>query len=113
MPHLESDIWKKFKDRGLVLVAIGREHQVAELRKFKADRLFTMPIAADPDRAAFGKFAKDFIPRAFLIGADGKIAFESQGYDFEEFPALVRAVQAELDKGSSANPPKAATDSPH
>jgi peroxiredoxin len=102
MPHLETDVWQKFKDRGLVLVAIGREHQIPELRKFKADRLFTMPIAADPDRAVFAKFAKEFIPRAFLVGADGKVAFASQGYDMDEFPALGRAVAAELAKAGKA-----------
>src|SRR5580765_6654689 len=46
MPHLQKDIFQKFKDKNFVMVSIGREHNDAELKEFRKKREFTIPIAA-------------------------------------------------------------------
>lgn len=99
MPHLESEVWQKFKDRGLTVIAIGREHSAAEMVTFKASKQLTMPIAPDPKRAIYGKFATQYIPRNFLIGRDGRIVFESVGYDEGDFKKMIATIEAELGKG--------------
>jgi peroxiredoxin len=101
MPHLQKDIFPKLKDKNFVMVSIGREHNEAELKEFRKKREFTIPIAADPDRKIFGRFATQDIPRNYVIAADGKIAFQSVGYTEPEFKKLVEAIDKELKKVGS------------
>jgi peroxiredoxin len=96
LPHVEKDIWQKYKDRGLVLLVIGREHQTAELADFQKQKKFTFPIAADPKREIYGKFATQYIPRTYLINKDGKIAYQAVGYDEQDFKTLLAAIEKEL-----------------
>lgn len=98
LPHLEREVWHKFKDRGLNLVVVGREHDADEVMKFKASKGFTMPFAADPKRETFARYATEFIPRNVLIGGDGTIAFQSVGFDEAEFAEMVRTIERELKK---------------
>lgn len=100
MPHLESEVWQKFKDRGLVVVAIGREHSVAEVTKFKADKHLTLPVAPDPKREIYSKYATKYIPRNFLVGRDGKIIFASMGFDASEFDKMVTLIAVELSRSN-------------
>jgi len=99
MPHLEADIWQKFKDRGLVMVAVGREHSNEELARFKAEKKLSLNIAGDPKREVYAKFARQYIPRNFLIGPDGKILFASVGFTDREFKELITLIDGELSKG--------------
>jgi len=48
MPHLESEIWQRYKGDGLILIAVGREHSVKELKKFKETNHLSFTIVADP-----------------------------------------------------------------
>ena len=98
LPHLEKEVWQKFKDRGLNLVVVGREHQAEELVKFKTPKKFSMPFAADPKREVYDKYARQYIPRNFVIGVDGKIAFQSVGFDQEEFAQMIKVIESELEK---------------
>lgn len=100
MSHLESEVWQQFKDRGLIVVAIGREHSAAEMIKFKADKHLTMAVAPDPKREIYSKYATKYIPRNFLIGRDGKIIFASMGFDQPEFDKMVTLIRVELAKGN-------------
>lgn len=100
MPHLQKDLFQKIKDKNFVMISIGREHSEAELKQFRKKREFTFPIAADPERKIFGRFATQFIPRNYIIAADGKIAFQSVGYTEPEFRQLHDAIDKELKKAS-------------
>ena len=98
MPHLQKDIFQKFKDKNFVIVAIGREHNDVELKEFRKKREFTIPIAADPERKIYGRFATHYIPRNYVIAADGKIAFQSVGYTQEDFKKMLGVIDKELNK---------------
>ena len=100
MPHLQQKLWEPLEKKGLVLVAVGREHTEAEVKAFKEKKKFTFAFAADPKREVFGKFATQSIPRCVLIGKDGRIKYQSMGYDEAEFEKLVAAVKKELEKPS-------------
>src|ERR1051325_10792843 len=67
MPRLEKDIYQKYKDQGLVVIAIGREHPNNELASFQKKQKFTFPIAGDPKRETYSKYATQYIPRNILI----------------------------------------------
>ena len=96
LPHLETEIWRKLKERGLAVVVIGREHNNEELATFKASKKFTFPIAADPKREVYGKYATQYIPRNFVVGRDGKVIYQSVGFDQAEFKQMIAKIEAEL-----------------
>jgi hypothetical protein len=55
-------------------------------------------LLPDPERKIFSRFAASYIPRLYVIGADGRIKFQNVGFDADEFKAVVAAVRQELAK---------------
>jgi len=101
MPHLEKDIFQKYKYRkDFELIAIGREHEAPELEKFGKDKKLSLPMAPDPKREIYGKYAEKYIPRNFIIGKDGKVKLASIGYSESDFKEIVQIIQEELEKKS-------------
>ena len=98
MPHLEKKVWQKFKDKNFAMVALGREHENKDLTEFQKKYRLTFPIAGDPGRKVFSRYATQSIPRSYVIGADGKIAFQSVGYEEEEFNKMIEVIGRELAK---------------
>lgn len=96
LPHLQAEVYDKYKDNpDFELLILGREHTWEEVNKFKTENNFTMPFYPDVERKVFSKYANQNIPRNFIIGKDGKIAFSSIGYTEEEFEEI-KAKLAEL-----------------
>jgi peroxiredoxin len=99
MPALESKVWKAHRDKGLVLVAVGREHSAEEVAAFKAQNQLSFPLLADKDRGIYSKYAVKLIPRCYLIGRDGTVKFATVGFSGErdeKFPLLLQAIEQEL-----------------
>ena len=96
LPHLDKEVWQRFKDRGVKVVALGREHSGEEVGKFRAEKKLTLPMAGDPGRKIYAKYATQYIPRNFVIGPDGKVAFQSVGFSQEDFQKMIAAIEAEL-----------------
>jgi peroxiredoxin len=71
------------------------------LKEFRKKREFTIPIAADPERKIFSRFATQEIPRNYVIAADGKIAFQSVGYNEPKFKTMLEVVEKELKKAGA------------
>lgn len=94
MPHLESEIWKQYKDKGLVLIGIDRGEPLDVVKKFSKEMKITYPLALDPNADIFAKFAKKEagVTRNVLIDRDGKIVFLTRLYDEQEFASLKRKV---------------------
>lgn len=97
MPLLDKEVYQKFKDRGLVFIAIGREHTNAELAKFQNEKKFTFPLAGDPKREVFAKYARANIPRNYLINKQGRIAYQSMGYSDDMVAEISAAVRRALE----------------
>jgi len=96
LPHLETDIWRRFQNRDLIVLAIGREHSKNELIKFKKEKELSFPMAPDPDRKIYGTFATKYIPRNVLIDKEGTIVYQSVGYSDKDFARLVSAIEVHL-----------------
>jgi len=96
LPHLEKEIWQRFRDRPFALIVVGREEDDDVLRPFAEKYGYTFPIAGDPDRAAFGKYASQYIPRNVVVGPDGMILFQSQGFEKDEFSEMVIVIEGAL-----------------
>jgi peroxiredoxin len=73
MPYLQSEVFEKIIRKDFCMIAIGREHQAAELIEFKQQKGLAFPMAPDPDRNIYRLFAKAYIPRNFVVSKDGTI----------------------------------------
>lgn len=96
IPRLEKEVWQKFRFDGLVLIGIGREEKSDTVSKFAAKEGVTYRMAADPDRAIYHSFAKAGIPRTYVVGRNGKILFQSLGYNPGDFEQLKQVIAREL-----------------
>lgn len=100
MPHLEKEVWQKFKGGNFAMVAIGREHENKELGDFPKKRQVTFPIAGDPKRKIYSRFATHYIPRNYVIDRDGKIIFQPIGFEAPEFARMIEVIKKELERKS-------------
>jgi len=98
MPHLEKKVWQKFRGEKFAMVALGREHENKDLIEFQKKHRLTFPLAGDPGRKIYSRYATQTIPRSYVIGADGRIAFQSIGYEEEEFSKMIKVIERELAK---------------
>ena len=78
------------------MLAIGRDESVESVQAFSDEHGFTFPLAADPNRSAFDRFATEGIPRVYLLSRTGKIIFQCQGYHEDQIAALKTLLKAEL-----------------
>ena len=93
LPHLEKEVYKKYKGKNLEVMVIGREHDWATVNKFKKDKKYTLPFYPDVKREIFSKYANASIPRNFLIDKNGKVVVASEGYTDEEFKKLIKELE--------------------
>jgi peroxiredoxin len=98
MPRLEKEVWQKLKSEDFVMVAIAREQTEDEIKEFLQDNKYTFPMASDPEREIYKMFAAEGIPRSYVVNAEGKIIFQSVGYDSKEFDQMKELIKKELKK---------------
>lgn len=89
--------WAK-DNKDLAILVVGREHNENQLEAYNSKKGFTFPIYPDPSREFTSKFAKQNIPRTYLVNRDGKIVFSSVGFDNDEFNKLINLIHKELNK---------------
>ena len=75
MPDLDA-LYRKFKDKGLVVLAISDE-EMAKVKPFLAERSLGFPILLDPGRKINDLFHVDGIPKTFIYDREGKLAAQS------------------------------------
>jgi len=75
MPDLDT-LYKKFKDQGLVILAISDE-DVVKVKPFLTDRPVTYPVLLDPGRKVNDLFHIDGIPKSFVYDREGKLVAQS------------------------------------
>ena len=75
MPDLEK-LYKRFKDQGLVILAISDEDE-AKVIPFIKDEGVSYPILLDPGRKVNRLFEVEGIPKSFVYDRDGKLVAQS------------------------------------
>jgi len=89
MPHLEKEVWHRFKGPNFAMVSVAREEEADVVTPFVTKYGVTWPFALDPDRAAFAKYAEAYIPRNTVVNREGRIIFQSQGFEEKDFEAMI------------------------
>ncbi len=94
MPHLETDVWKAYQDKNVVLIGVDRDEPLEKVQKFHQDMQITYPLALDPGADIFGRFAnkKSGVTRNVVIDPKGKIVFLTRLYDEKEFGEMVQVI---------------------
>ena len=100
MPHIEKDIWQKYKDRkDFVLLGIDIDEERDKVIRFGQDVNVTYPLVLDPGSKIFNLYAprRAGVTRNVIINRTGKIVFKTRLFKEEEFEAM-KDVIAELMK---------------
>ena len=98
LKYVQKDIVDRFAGQDFAFVAISRGETRSKVEAFVKEHGYKFPIALDPQQTTYKLFASNYIPRNFLIGRDGKIAFYGVGYDTEEFKHLISEIEKTLNK---------------
>lgn len=98
MPHIEKDIWKAHKDKGLVVIGVDRGEPLETVVKFAETMKISYPLALDEDESVFQKFAhpKAGVTRNILVDRKGKIIYLTRLFNTEEFESLKKKIAKEL-----------------
>ena len=97
MPHLKDRVWAAFGGNpDFVMISVSREEDAAKVAPFVAERGLPWVIGLDTDRSAYARYAEAYIPRNHVIGRDGTIVFQSEGFEEPEFAAMITAIADEL-----------------
>ena len=75
MPDLDG-LYKRFKDQGLVILAIDDE-ETAKVTPFLKDKPVSYTVLLDPGRKVNDIYRIDGIPKSFIYDRDGKMVAES------------------------------------
>lgn len=100
MPHIENDIWKVHKNKDFALFGIDRDEPLEKANKLIKATGITYPIGLDDGANIFAKYAnrKSGVTRNVIIDRDGRIIFLTRLFNPEEFEAMKKAIENELDK---------------
>lgn len=98
MPHLEKDVWQRFKNQDFILIGIDLKEDEQTVRKFIESTGITYPIAIDKDGSLFEKFtiAKAGVTRNIVIDKKGEIIFLSRLFEEKEFNQMIEVIDSEL-----------------
>ena len=98
MPHIEADIWNKYKDnKNFALYGIDLDEPKEVVEKFAKQIPVTYPLALDPKGGIFYQFAEKGagVTRNVIVDKTGKIVFMTRLYKDEEFQEMKKVI-AEL-----------------
>lgn len=97
LAEIQKTLWPKYKDNtDFELLVIGREHNKEELQKYNEKKGFTFPLYPDKNRSVYASFAKNLIPRTYLVDKKGIVVYATKGYTEEEFQELMQHIAKAL-----------------
>ena len=98
LPRLEHEVWQKYKADGLVVIGISRGEKEPIITKFAGEIGLTFRLAADPERQIYDRFASSGIPRTYVVDRNGKIVFQTVGYEKSHFDEIKPIIERELSR---------------
>lgn len=107
LPHLD-DIYKKYKDQGLVFLAISEDspRSASKVKPYVRSRNYTATVLLDPDGQVLRKFfGEDTLPYTVLIDREGKIVRTFTGYVPGQEKEIEKLVEEMVGKTEPKNNP--------
>lgn len=98
MPHLEKDVWQKFKKDDFILLGVDLKETPEKVKEFIEDMAVTYPITIDKDGKVFEAFTlpKAGVTRNIVLDRSGKIIFLTRLFDENEFKEMIAVIEKEL-----------------
>jgi peroxiredoxin len=100
MPHIESEIWQKYKDNpNFALYGVDLDEPAGKVKAFAKEIPVSYPLLLDPQGAAFYKYAEKGagVTRNVIIDKNGKIVFLTRLFKQEEFDAMKAKIEELLE----------------
>jgi peroxiredoxin len=99
MPHIERNLWQKYKDKGLYVLGVDYDEPLSKVKKFKKQIKITYPLALDPEAKIFTQFAEKFsgVIRNVVLDQSGKVIYLTRLFKIEEFNLMVEAIEKQLE----------------
>ena len=79
-----------------VFLPVSRGEDRAAVAAFREKQGYAFPMGLDPEQRIYDLYASNYIPRNFLIDADGKVVMATAGYEAEEFDTLTATIERTL-----------------
>jgi len=101
MPHIESDIWQKYKNRNdFALLGVGYKEPKEKLNELQSKTKITYPLTLDQSGEIFHKYAEKGagVTRNVIVDKTGKIIFLTRLFDTDEFEQMKNVISKELNK---------------
>ena len=98
MPFIEEEIWKVYKDKGLVLLGVDRKEAPEKVKEFAKKMEVTYPLILDEKSEIFELFAdkKAGVTRNVIIDKDGKIVMLTRLFERKEFDEMKEKIKTLL-----------------
>ena len=93
---LYNDMYHKYKDQGLEIVAINVDNPIEDGLDFLEDTPLDFLIPADPDGDAAELFEVIGMPTSYLIQPDGTVTLVHMGFRSGDIDMIEEAIQASL-----------------
>ena len=100
MPHLEKEVWQRFKDDDFILIGIDLKEDLEKVERFIKKVGVTYPFTIDEDGSLFEAFTlpKAGVTRNIVLDKNGEIIFLSRLYEVKEFQHMIEVIDVELKK---------------
>lgn len=99
MPHLEKEVWQKFKNDDFILVGIDLKEDKETVKNFIQQMQISYPIGIDKDGSQFELFTlpNAGVTRNIVIDKKGEIIFLTRLFDDDEFREMITVIEKTLD----------------
>jgi len=103
MPHLEKEVWRRFKGRDFLLVGVDRDEPIEVVKRFAKETGVTYPMALDPGSDIFALFARRDagVTRNVVLDKTGKIVFLTRLFEEKEFQRMIQFIDGLTAPGKS------------
>ena len=96
LSKLQEHIIDRYGDKINVL-PISRGEERATVEDYISNMGYTFAIGLDGDQSIYNNYATNYIPRCFVIDANGKVLYSGVGYD----DAIAKEVEESIEKALS------------
>ena len=93
LSKLQEHIIDRYGDKINVL-PISRGEERAKVEEYISKMGYTFTVGLDGDQSIYRKYATNYIPRCFVIDANGKVLYSGVGYD----EAIAKEVEQNIEK---------------
>ena len=104
MAVVQERIIDRFADRPFTYLPVSRGLSRETVEEFCRQNGYTFPVGLDPDRSIYGMYATRYVPRSFLIDADGVIRMSAVEYETDYLDVIAAETEKLLRKIERQNP---------